>query len=163
MEKFYGNCLKCLFFFPEIGQVDQESIVKTDIMQLLTNLLFLLAHQLCTTSGLRVIDNGLGLLVADFESDASIVDFALLSADQTASLPSQVQPICHFWLFAFSVHHLLVCNFGCFSNQPPILSTSPSEWNALDFTVYGPCPTAWKREWSIQINGIVTSRFLPQI
>ena len=81
-------------FFSEIGQVDQESIVKTDIMQLLTNLL--LAHQLCTTSGLRVIDNGLGLLVADFESDASIVDFALLSADQTASLPSQVQPICHF-------------------------------------------------------------------
>ena len=61
---------------------------KTDIMQLLVNLFFFLAHQRSLTSGLRVIDNGLGLPVND--SEASIVDYAQLAADQNAALPNQV-------------------------------------------------------------------------
>ena len=62
-------------------------------MQLLTNL-FLLAHQLGLTSGLRVIDNGLGLPV--YGPEENIVDYALLTADTKATLPSQVQAMCHF-------------------------------------------------------------------
>ena len=63
-------------------------------MQLLTNL-FLLAHQISLTSGLRVIDNGLGFSV--YDSEESIVDYALLAADQKAALPSQVMwEMCHF-------------------------------------------------------------------
>ena len=58
-------------------------------MQLLANLL-LLAHQLSLTSGLRVIDNGLGEHVY-FEEN--IVDYALLAADDKAALPTQVQTI----------------------------------------------------------------------
>ena len=61
----------------------------------LTNV-FLLSHQLLTTSGLMVIDNGLGLPVYDFESEKGIVDYALLAADQKAALPSQVWEMCHF-------------------------------------------------------------------
>ena len=57
-------------------------------MQLFANLV-LLAHQLSLTSGLRVIDNGIGLPV--YGSEESIVDFALLASDQKAALPSQVQ------------------------------------------------------------------------
>ena len=99
-------------------------------MQLLTNI-FLLAHQLSLSSGLRVIDNGLGLPV--YGSEESVVDYALLAPDTKAALPSQVQAICHFVYFAFfSVHHLLVCNFGCFADRPPLLSTSPSVWESLD-------------------------------
>ena len=60
-------------------------------MQLLTNL-FLLAHQLNLTSGLRVIDNGLGL--AAYGAEENIVDYALLATDQKAALPSQVWAIC---------------------------------------------------------------------
>ena len=56
-------------------------------MQLLTNL-FLLAHQLNLTSGLRVIENGLGLPV--YGDEENIVDYALLASDQKAALPSQV-------------------------------------------------------------------------
>ena len=59
-------------------------------MQLVTDL-FLLAHQLSLTSGLRLIDNGLGPPV--YGSEESIVDYALLAADQKAALPSQVQAI----------------------------------------------------------------------
>ena len=63
-------------------------------MQLLTNL-FLLAHQLGLTAGLRVIDNGLGLAV--YGPEENIVDYALLAADTKATLPRQVQQaICHF-------------------------------------------------------------------
>ena len=60
-------------------------------MQLLTNL-FLLAHQLNLISGLRVIDNGLGL--AAYGAEENIVDYALLATDQKAALPSQVWAIC---------------------------------------------------------------------
>ena len=63
---------------------------RTDIMQVLANL-FLLIHQLSFTSGLRVIDNGLGLAV--YGSEERVVDFALLAADTKATLPSQVQAI----------------------------------------------------------------------
>ena len=75
-------------FFAEL---DQEPIFKTDTMQLLTNL-FLLAHQLNLISGLRVIDNGLGL--AAYGAEENIVDYALLATDQKAALPSQVWAIC---------------------------------------------------------------------
>ena len=60
-------------------------------MQVLTNL-FLLAHQLKLISGLRVIDNGLGL--AAYGAEENIVDYALLATDQKAALPSQVWAIC---------------------------------------------------------------------
>ena len=56
-------------------------------MQLLANL-FILALQLRLTFGLRVLDNGLGLAV--YDSEESIVDYALLASDQKAALPSQV-------------------------------------------------------------------------
>ena len=56
-------------------------------MQLVTNL-FLLAQQLSLTSGLRVIDNGLGLPA--YGPEERVVDYALLAADQKAALPSQV-------------------------------------------------------------------------
>ena len=65
----------------------------TDMMRLLFNLFFL-AHQLSLTSGVRVIDNGLGLAV--YGSEDTMVDFALLAADTKASLPKQVQAESHF-------------------------------------------------------------------
>ena len=54
--------------------------------------LFFLAHHPKTTLGLRVIDNGLGAPV--FGAEGTIVDYALLAADQKAALPSQVQIFC---------------------------------------------------------------------
>ena len=64
-------------------------------MQLLANLFLLaIAHQVSLISGLRVIDNGLGLPV--YDSEESIVDYALLASDQKAALPSQVNEMCHF-------------------------------------------------------------------
>ena len=68
----------------------QSSTTLTDIMRLLANLFFL-THQLSLTSGLRVIDNGIGL--ARYGSEERVVDFALLTADNKATLPSQVQAI----------------------------------------------------------------------
>ena len=62
--------------------------MKTETMQLLMDLFFL-AHHLRTTVGLSVIDNGLGPLV--WGAEEKIVDYALLAADQKATLPSQVQ------------------------------------------------------------------------
>ena len=62
-------------------------------MQLLTNL-FLLAHLLSLSAGLRVIANGLGLPV--YGAEENVVDYALLSVDTKAALPSQVQAICWF-------------------------------------------------------------------
>ena len=53
-------------------------------MQFLMNS-FILAYQVRTISGLRVIDNGVGPLV--FGAEETIVDFALLAADQKATLP----------------------------------------------------------------------------
>ena len=69
----------------------QSLIFNSDIMQLLANL-FLLSHQLSLTSGLRVIDNGLGLPVYASEEE-EVVDYALLADDHKAALPSQVQSI----------------------------------------------------------------------
>ena len=71
----------------------RQSINKFDTMQLLTNL-FVLAQQLSLTSGLRVIDNGLGLPV--YGPEENVVDYALLAVDKKAALPSQVQAMCHF-------------------------------------------------------------------
>ena len=51
--------------------------------------LFLLAHQLETTFGLSVIDNGLGF--PEYGAEENIFNFALLAEDQKATLPSQVQ------------------------------------------------------------------------
>ena len=75
---------------PNVENVLQSLIFNSDIMQLLANL-FLLAHQLSLTSGLRVIDNGLGLPV--YASEEEVVDYALLADDHKAALPSQVQSI----------------------------------------------------------------------
>ena len=77
-----------------LTKLTRQSIIKFDIMQLLTNL-FLLAHQLGLTSGLRVIDNGLGLPVYGSEENV-VADYALLAIDKKAALPSQVQAMCHF-------------------------------------------------------------------
>ena len=75
---------------PNVENVLQSLIFNSDIMQLLANL-FLLAHQLSLTSGLRVLDNGLGLPV--YASEEEVVDYALLADDHKAALPSQVQSI----------------------------------------------------------------------
>ena len=56
--------------------------------------LFLLAHLLTLTSGLRVIANGIGLPVYGFEEN--VVDYALLALDKKAALPNQVQAMCCF-------------------------------------------------------------------
>ena len=56
------------------------------MMQLLMKLF--VAHQLIPTSALVVIDNGVG--PAAYGTEESIVDYALLAADQNAALPSQV-------------------------------------------------------------------------
>ena len=77
-------------FFSEVGPTDQHSIFTTDVMQLLKNLIFL-AHQLQMTSGLRVLDNGLGPAV--FGAEEGVIDYALLAKDQKAALPSQVQDL----------------------------------------------------------------------
>ena len=82
--------LKCI---AETDRCNHQSFLKTEAMQLLVNVFFF-AQQLKTTSGLRVIDNGLGPLV--FGAEENIVDFAFLAADRKAALPSQVQVFC-FW------------------------------------------------------------------
>ena len=58
--------------------------------------IFLLAQQLSAISALRVLENGLGLPV--YGTEETIVDYALLAADQKANLPSQVQS------FSFNVY-----------------------------------------------------------
>ena len=121
---------------------------QTDTMQLLTNL-FLLAHLVSLTSGLRVIANGIGLPVYGFEEN--VVDYALLALDKKAALPNQVQAMCCFLYVSFSVHHLLVCNIRCFADPPPLLPTSPAIGQFLGFTVY----VGWWRQHS-QIIGNVT-------
>ena len=83
------------FCFSEIDLVDIRPILETEAMQLLTNI-FLLAQQLFASSALRVLDNGLGLPL--YGPEDSIVDFALLAADQKATLPSQVQAFCFQYL-----------------------------------------------------------------
>ena len=56
------------------------------MMQLFMKLL--VVHQLIPTSALVVIDNGVG--PPSYGAEESIVDYALLAADQNAALPSQV-------------------------------------------------------------------------
>ena len=56
-----------------------------------------------STSGLRVLDNGLGLPV--YGAEDNVVDFASLANDQKADLPSQVA----------------VCSFISYNLNPPIL------------------------------------------
>ena len=57
-----------------------------------------------------------------------------------------------FWFFACSsVHHLLVCNFGCDDFRGPLLSTSPSVWRSLDHTTYA-APFRWYSA-RIPLNG----------
>ena len=73
--------------FSEINHFDQKQVFKTGKMQAL-RILFLLAHQLSTTFGLRVIDNGLGLPV--FGAEEKMVNYAFLASDQKAALPTQV-------------------------------------------------------------------------
>ena len=65
----------------------RELIMKTGIMQILTNH-FLLFYHFSTTSALKMIDNGLGPPV--FGSEESIVDFAFLATDEKAALPREV-------------------------------------------------------------------------
>ena len=74
-----------------VETVLQSLITLSAIMRLSTNL-FLLAHQLSLTSGLRVIDNQLGVPV--YGAEEKMVHFAILASDQKAALPSQVQAIC---------------------------------------------------------------------
>ena len=62
-------------------------------MQLLTSLL-LLAQQLSLTSGLRVIDNGMDFAV--YGPEDTVVDYAILAADQKAALPAEVQEMSTF-------------------------------------------------------------------
>ena len=62
---------------------------RIESMQLLVLNLFFLDHQLRTTFGLRLIDNGLG--PPKYGEEETILDFALLAADQKATLPSQVK------------------------------------------------------------------------
>ena len=66
--------------------------------------LFLFAHQLETTYGLRVIDNGLGLAV--YGAEERMVDYASLAADTKAALPSQVQPLASLLIFENSSHEI---------------------------------------------------------
>ena len=132
-----------------LTKLTRQSINKFDTMQLLTNL-FVLAQQLSLTSGLRVIDNGLGPPVWSSEENG-VADYALQAIDKKAALPSQVQAMCHFWYFPCSVHHLLVCNNICFADQPCLLSSAPSVWESLDYTIL--VSYAWQRGSHIQING----------
>ena len=60
-----------------------SEISQTDAMKL-----FLLAHQLCTAFGMRLIDNGLGLGV--FGAKEKMTDYAFLAIDQKDALPTQV-------------------------------------------------------------------------
>ena len=103
------------------------------------------------------LDWGLGPPVWSSEENG-VADYALQAIDKKAALPSQVQAMCHFWYFSCSVHHLLVCNNRCFTVQPCLLSTTPSVWESLDYTILG--PYAWQRGSHIQINGNVRSRFI---
>ena len=102
-------------------------------MQLLVNFFFL-AHQLRTTFGLRVLDNGVGFLL--WGPEENIVDYALLAADQKATLPSQVRKHSALEL-SFSVHHMLICNNRCFVNQRQLFPTSFSFWESLDYILAG--------------------------
>ena len=105
-------------------RIDQFS--KTETIKLLN--LFILAHQLGTTSGLRVLDSGHGFPV--YGAADKIVDYAVLGADHKATPPSQViwsfELVFSFELFTFSVDNLLVCDCRCCVNRLQLLPISPS-------------------------------------
>ena len=95
--------------FDRIGQFS-----KTETMQFVTNL-FLLAHLLSLSAGLRVIANGLGLPV--YGAEENVVDYAQLAVDKKAALPSQVRPsnmlVLIFFLFSSPsarLQHLMLCS-----------------------------------------------------
>ena len=68
--KTWMLCQKCF------AEIDHQSFLNTETLQFLLNL-FILAYQVRTISGLRVIDNGIGPIV--FGADEAMVDFALLA------------------------------------------------------------------------------------
>ena len=71
-----------------LTKLSRQSIIKFDTKRLLDNL-FLVAHQLLSlTSGLRLIDNGLGLPL--YGAEERVVDYAFLALDQNATLPGHV-------------------------------------------------------------------------
>ena len=84
-------------------------------MQQLTNT-FLLAFQLKTIHGLRVIDNGLGPPV--YGAEETMVDFAFLAADRKAALPSQ------FTICMSASTDALLTNLGFFQ----LLRQSEDPW-----------------------------------
>ena len=149
LSQWQGHLLSCLVTAKNVLQ----RLTKTDIMQLLANLFLLaIAHQGSLISGLRVIDNGLGVRVLGAEE--TMVDYALLVDDQKADLPSQVQDLSFFFDWnhkCWPVHHLLVCNYGGFANSSLLLSTSSPVRETLDYTLHG--PSAWQRGAPIQIFG----------
>ena len=108
-----------------LTKLTRQSIIKADTKQLLNNL-FLLAHQLNLTSGLRVIDNGLGLPLYGVEE--RVVDYAALAVDQNATLPGDVlqQYFDTMITLSNSLHRQIVCYFRSFANWPPLLLTSSS-------------------------------------
>ena len=89
-----------------LTKLTRQSIIKFDIMQLLTNLC-LLSHQLILASGLRVIDSGLGPHVY---REKNVVDYALLAADSKAALPSKVQAICYLLLYFLPALQFTICS-----------------------------------------------------
>ena len=135
--------------------------------------LFFLVHQLDTTLGLRVIDNGLGFPV--YGGEDAMVDYALLADDQKSTLPSKVQHR-HYHMhrarttcqasivlliftnhefsileLPYSVHHLLVCDCGCFADQHLLLPTSPPVWESLDCIHHG--SSTWQQATHFQTDG----------
>ena len=90
------DCIVCVYVFVYFDIGFNDTCVKCiaeriESMQLLVLNLFFLDHQLRTTFGLRLIDNGLG--PPKYGEEETIFDFALLAADQKATLPSQVQQL----------------------------------------------------------------------
>ena len=96
-----------------LTKLARQSIIKADTKQLLNNL-FLLAHQLNLTSGLRVIDNGLGLPL--YGAEERVVDYAVLAVDQNATLPGNVlkQYFDTMITLSNSLHRQIVCYFRSF-------------------------------------------------
>ena len=91
MSKFDTGCM---YFIQRLTSLAITQFWQpTPTMQLS---IFLLAQQLSAISALRVLENGLGLPV--YGAEETIVDYALLAADQKANLPSQVQS------FSFNVY-----------------------------------------------------------
>ena len=133
--------------FSEINDLNQKQVFKTDTMQVL-RILFLLAHQLSTTFGLRVIDNGLGLPV--FGAEEKMVNYAFLASDQKAALPTQVLIFINHLKLFYPVHHLFVCIFRPSLNQPLLFPTSSPVFDSVGLAFHAP---AAERGTHVQIFG----------